>query len=64
MVDCATKVNSKDVPNSLSPAEIDAVITWVDGNSASHRTARASFMEQSQGPLNANATNPHRWAGQ
>ena len=40
---------------------IDAVITWVDGSTASHRSTRARYMAQAQAPLHENAVNPHRW---
>lgn len=45
-----------------TPAKpIDAVITWVDGNSNAHRRNRQKYMAQAQSPLHENATNPHRW---
>lgn len=40
---------------------IDAVITWVDGNTASHRNERARYMAEARSPLHENAVNPHRW---
>lgn len=40
---------------------IDAVITWVDGNSAKHRQKRQKYMAMELLPLNENASNPHRW---
>jgi|TARA_B110000908_G_scaffold23146_1_gene26310 hypothetical protein len=40
---------------------IDAVITWVDGNTVSHRRERAQYMSDVDGPLHENAINPHRW---
>ncbi|RKE97685.1 stealth family protein [Sulfitobacter guttiformis] len=45
----------------LATDPIDAVITWVDGTSLRHRAQRASFMAQTGGALNENASNPHRW---
>lgn len=41
---------------------IDAVVTWVDGNTPSHRAVRAAYMAQSGRRLHENASNPHRWA--
>ena len=41
---------------------IDAVITWVNGDSAAHRRKRHAYMAKSSVPLHENATNPHRWA--
>ncbi|WP_298860894.1 hypothetical protein [uncultured Sulfitobacter sp.] len=43
------------------PDPIDAVITWVDGTCEAHRHRRMHFMTQTAGPLNENASNPHRW---
>ena len=43
-----------------STARIDAVITWVDGGDPLHRAKRQHY--QPRVALNANATNPHRWA--
>jgi hypothetical protein len=40
---------------------IDAVITWVDGNTPRHRAKRAHYMGQTTAPLHENAINPHRW---
>ena len=40
---------------------IDAVITWVDGNTVAHRRLRAQYMAQEGLPLGENARNPHRW---
>jgi hypothetical protein len=40
---------------------IDAVITWVDGSTVSHRRERAKYMSDVDGPLHENAINPHRW---
>lgn len=37
------------------------MITWVDGTLPAHSAARARYMAQVRGPLNENATNPHRW---
>lgn len=41
-------------------ARIDAVITWVDGGDPLHVAKRQRY--QPPASLNANATNPHRWA--
>lgn len=46
---------------NTGPGPIDAVITWVDGNTDAHRTKRARYMADSVGTLHENATNPHRW---
>ncbi len=40
---------------------IDAVITWVDGNSEVHRRTRQKYMAEARIPLHENAINPHRW---
>lgn len=40
---------------------IDAVITWVNGASASHLRARRRYMAEAGRPLHENAINPHRW---
>lgn len=49
--------------NDVDPTDpIDAVVTWVDGNSAEHRARRDSYMAQERTPLHQNASNPHRWA--
>lgn len=40
---------------------IDAVITWVDGNTVSHQRKRAQYMAVSGSTLHENAINPHRW---
>ena len=40
---------------------IDAVITWVDGNTADHRRNRQDYMAETSSPLLENAINPHRW---
>ena len=45
-----------------SDAPIDAVITWVDGNTIRHRRARAHYMANAGSVLHENAINPHRWA--
>lgn len=44
------------------PDPIDAVITWVNGNSARHQEKRRRYMADAQVPLLQNAVNPHRWA--
>lgn len=49
-------------PANINDSPIDAVITWVDGNTASHRVKRNLYMEQSDRMLHENAINPHRWA--
>jgi len=41
---------------------IDAVITWVNGSSESHRSERQTHMAEARLPLHENAINPHRWA--
>lgn len=41
---------------------IDAVITWVNGNSESHRRERHKYMAEARLPMHENAINPHRWA--
>ncbi|TDL91465.1 Stealth CR1 domain-containing protein [Meridianimarinicoccus aquatilis] len=41
---------------------IDAVITWVNGSSEAHRSARHKYMVEARRPLHENAINPHRWA--
>lgn len=40
---------------------IDAVITWVNGNTAFHRDERAKYMAEATAPLHENAINTHRW---
>lgn len=40
---------------------IDAVITWVDGNTVDHRRKRHEYMAETPIPLHENAINPHRW---
>lgn len=49
--------------NSLSTYTdpIDAVITWVDGNTPFHQRERAKYMAEIFAPLHENARNPHRW---
>ena len=41
---------------------IDAVITWVDGSTDSHRIKRQFYIERSDRHLHENGLNPHRWA--
>ena len=41
--------------------QIDAVITWVDGNSKRHRERRLHYMSKEHSELHENAINPHRW---
>ncbi|MBR7887590.1 Stealth CR1 domain-containing protein [Marinomonas sp. A79] len=43
------------------PDPIDAVITWVDGSTSSHRQKRQEYMALEAEPLHENASNPHRW---
>lgn len=43
-------------------APIDAVITWVNGDTKGHQRRRHAYMAKSRLPLHENATNPHRWA--
>ncbi|WP_155947076.1 stealth family protein [Pseudorhodobacter ferrugineus] len=47
---------------NTSACTIDAVITWVNGNTDAHRQKRALYMAQSDRALHENAINPHRWA--
>jgi Stealth protein CR2, conserved region 2/Stealth protein CR1, conserved region 1 len=42
--------------------EIDAVITWVDGDLPKHRQKRKRYMAQAETVLHENGVNPHRWA--
>ncbi|MEP5199851.1 MAG: Stealth CR1 domain-containing protein, partial [Paracoccaceae bacterium] len=49
-------------PRPETDAPIDAVITWVDGNTLRHRRAREHYMAQAGVELHENAVNPHRWA--
>ena len=42
--------------------EIDAVVTWVDGDSPEHRRKRERYMTRAGTPLHENGINPHRWA--
>ena len=46
---------------NLNIDPIDAVITWVDGNTVSHRRERARYIAKVGDPLHENAINPHRW---
>jgi hypothetical protein len=46
----------------MNLAPIDAVITWVDGNSLEHQRKRHEYMGHASTPLHENAINPHRWA--
>lgn len=41
--------------------QIDAVITWVDGDHPDHLAKRLRYLGLS-GPLHENGVNPHRWA--
>lgn len=45
----------------VSPAEMDAVITWVDGADPAHQAKRVAALATTRGPLHENAVNPHRW---
>lgn len=45
-----------------SPEPIDAVITWVNGNSEDHTRKRQRYMAAYRRTLHENAINPHRWA--
>jgi hypothetical protein len=47
--------------SNINIAPIDAVITWVDGNTVSHRRERAKYRAKLSDPLHENASNPHRW---
>ena len=40
---------------------IDAVITWVDGNSSKQILKRQKYLSNAINPLHENAINPHRW---
>lgn len=48
-------------PDQTANGPIDAVITWVDGNSDRHRHERRKYQAQETAQLHANAINPHRW---
>lgn len=50
-----------DKKNNLAMNPIDAVITWVDGNSERHRQRRLHHMSKERTALHENAINPHRW---
>jgi Stealth protein CR2, conserved region 2/Stealth protein CR1, conserved region 1 len=41
--------------------QIDAVITWVDGDEPRHRHKREGYMARAETPLHENGINPHRW---
>ena len=41
--------------------DIDAVITWVDGNSSKQILKRQKYLSNAINPLHENAVNPHRW---
>lgn len=47
-------------PNA--PPQIDAVITWVDGDDPVHRAKRERYLGKAQDELHENGINPHRWA--
>ncbi|MGJ8604960.1 MAG: Stealth CR1 domain-containing protein [Marivita sp.] len=49
-----------DVPEAEADP-IDAVITWVNGNTETHRRKRARYMADAGASLLENAINPHRW---
>ena len=40
---------------------VHAVITWVDGNSETHKKKRERHLCENKKPLHENAINPHRW---
>lgn len=46
---------------TISPEPIDAVITWVNGNSEDHTRKRYQYLAAARRPLHENAINPHRW---
>lgn len=48
-------------PLVKSAEPIDAVITWVNGDSEDHRRRRKEHMAEARVPLHRNAINPHRW---
>lgn len=50
-----------NIPVRNNAEGIDAVITWVNGNSQEHLTKRQAHMAGLQLPLHQNAVNPHRW---
>ncbi|MFC4292670.1 stealth family protein [Sphingorhabdus arenilitoris] len=41
--------------------DIDAVITWVDGDDPALRAKREHHLAHATAPLHGNGTNPHRW---
>lgn len=47
--------------SAAGSSPIDAVITWVNGNTAAHSDERAKYMAQATAPLHENAINTHRW---
>jgi len=49
-----------DTP-SQNPDPIDAVVTWVNGDTEDHRRKRHQYMAKARHPLHENAINPHRW---
>lgn len=50
------------ITSPRKPSEpIDAVITWVNGNSDHHRRRRDDHLAKAPAPLHQNAINPHRW---
>lgn len=47
----------------LNPnAQIDAIITWVDGADPAHKAKRLAHLAPAVEPLHENGINPHRWA--
>ena len=49
-------------PSRHDQEQIDAVITWVDGQDPAHQTLRQAYIAKAAVPLQENAVNPHRWA--
>ena len=51
---------ANDTPREGSDP-IDAVVTWVNGNTVDHHRKRHQYMAEARRPLHENAINPHRW---
>jgi Stealth protein CR2, conserved region 2/Stealth protein CR1, conserved region 1 len=49
-------------PFSDSAPQIDAVITWVDGEDPTHKARRLRYLLPAEDSLHENGINPHRWA--
>jgi Stealth protein CR2, conserved region 2/Stealth protein CR1, conserved region 1 len=49
-------------PSQNTPAQIDAVITWVDGDDPAHKAKRLRYLLPASEALHENGINPHRWA--